>query len=533
MLGTRWCEIIKVAALAGRTDNAIKNRFYSLQRRMRSRQLGAKPTSPLGKRQLGDNECELAPGQRERIVAVATELAFATDEQDRDRLIEELTTALQENSGTDDDQASDLGTLDSPDSLREFGSLAQLDSMPDRKHSLAALLPSFSTGTPSSIRRARPIANIDTSRDSDTAAPPSVPTPASVVLKQQEPSPGYSSAGDSVMDGSTDGSIADSYCTISYSTVVPLGPDGTRVESNSPSRVSQISSPTGVTSVGSSSPGRFSPGEKENVISPMQQKQQQQEEQFAIGASLGGRHAYKALLAPLCIPLGGSDALLGSASPMKRLRTPTGSVTRTCEPYGASSLSAGRSTTAATGTEVPGVKVEPHSTGASGGVAGWLSGGDQPVASPMTELLNLSLFNDLFSDTPCSPPPHSSSLFVAAVPPATRPPITVAPASGHKRPASTWPEEIRLETGARSSLNSPSTPPFPGALTGKSMVADSTSSLSSCAASPARAKAGSAKAPLRCGTEEPALQRRPQPRRSMRYSQLADAQPLASSAGVC
>ena len=33
-LGTRWCEIIKAPALAGRTDNAIKNRYYALQRRV-------------------------------------------------------------------------------------------------------------------------------------------------------------------------------------------------------------------------------------------------------------------------------------------------------------------------------------------------------------------------------------------------------------------------------------------------------------------------------------------------------------------
>ena len=51
VLGTRWCEIVKVSALQGRTDNAIKNRFYSLQRRMRSRQLNSKPSSPsCGKR---------------------------------------------------------------------------------------------------------------------------------------------------------------------------------------------------------------------------------------------------------------------------------------------------------------------------------------------------------------------------------------------------------------------------------------------------------------------------------------------------
>merc|ERR1719230_472517 len=108
VLGTRWCEIVKTSALQGRTDNAIKNRFYSLQRRMRSRNLNCKPTSPLGKRG-HDGGDFLCPGQRERIVSVATELAFATDEQDRDRLIAELTGALQENNmPLDDDQASEL-----------------------------------------------------------------------------------------------------------------------------------------------------------------------------------------------------------------------------------------------------------------------------------------------------------------------------------------------------------------------------------------------------------------------------------------
>ena len=32
-LGTRWCEIIKAPGLVGRTDNAIKNRYYSAVRK--------------------------------------------------------------------------------------------------------------------------------------------------------------------------------------------------------------------------------------------------------------------------------------------------------------------------------------------------------------------------------------------------------------------------------------------------------------------------------------------------------------------
>ena len=59
--GTRWCEIVQTAALAGRTDNAIKNRFYALQRRSKAAHAvaaravaaSARQASPLGKRQLG------------------------------------------------------------------------------------------------------------------------------------------------------------------------------------------------------------------------------------------------------------------------------------------------------------------------------------------------------------------------------------------------------------------------------------------------------------------------------------------------
>ena len=417
LLGTRWCEIIKVAVLAGRTDNAIKNRFYSLQRRMRSRQLGAKVVSPLS-----DDETKLAPIQRDRVVAIATELALATDEKDRDRLIEKLTSALQESSGTDDGMASELG-IDSSDSPEEFESIFSDSTVEDSEPSLALLLPSASVGTQSSIRRARPIANIDTSCDSCSVGPPSIPTAASVVLMQQEPSPSYSSSGDSVItsvmeDIAMDCSIADS-----YNAVVPLTADGSRVESTFTStftgRLSQVGSPTGVTVSPSKRPW------EETVATSMQRKQQQ-EELLAVGASLGGRHAYKALLAPLCIPGVGSDA---SGSPMKRLRTPT-----SCAP---SFLSSGRGRTssmhAATGTEESGAKVSPHSCGPTVG--------GEHVASPMSELLSLSFFNDLFSDLPIcglpsSQPPPSSEPFVAPPPP--RPPIAViafavAPASGRKR----------------------------------------------------------------------------------------------------
>jgi hypothetical protein len=116
VLGTRWCEIIKTPALSGRTDNAIKNRFYSLQRKMKARQAGG-----LRRRRQhpAAGQEETAPaGLAERVVAIATELAFATDETDRDRLIEQLTATLHEGDESSGD-LDDLGELG--------GELSELD----------------------------------------------------------------------------------------------------------------------------------------------------------------------------------------------------------------------------------------------------------------------------------------------------------------------------------------------------------------------------------------------------------------------
>ena len=126
VLGTRWCEIVKAPPLVGRTDNAIKNRFYSLQRRMKARQCGGvrHGRRPANAAESEEEERE-PPSREERIVAIATELAFATDECERDRLIEQLTTALHEGAPEGDDaycndDASDLGPLESPSSLAQL-----------------------------------------------------------------------------------------------------------------------------------------------------------------------------------------------------------------------------------------------------------------------------------------------------------------------------------------------------------------------------------------------------------------------------
>merc|ERR1719174_144401 len=119
VLGTRWCEIVKAPALSGRTDNAIKNRFYSLQRRMKARLTGGHRAGRRAQGPAGNDENVEPLCQTDRIMAIATELAFATDECERDRLIEQLTTTLHENAPDQplDDDASDLGPLESPNAL--------------------------------------------------------------------------------------------------------------------------------------------------------------------------------------------------------------------------------------------------------------------------------------------------------------------------------------------------------------------------------------------------------------------------------
>ena len=108
--GTRWCEIVQTAALAGRTDNAIKNRFYALQRRSkaahavaaRAAAASARQASPLGKRRveggaaaaIGADEKESDASLRDKVMSIATAIACSTDEAERDRLIRALAATL-------------------------------------------------------------------------------------------------------------------------------------------------------------------------------------------------------------------------------------------------------------------------------------------------------------------------------------------------------------------------------------------------------------------------------------------------------
>lgn len=391
VLGTRWCEIVKSPPLAGRTDNAIKNRFYSLQRRMRARQAGVKHESgtPGRKRSLSDaegGEEALDPGQRERIVSIATELAFSTDEQERDRLICLLTSALHECGSENGADPPDF--LSSELSFQRAGS--GINSLPRMDFPL----------TPSS--EGSPLFSPSSSRLDHKKL--SMPTISSLNL--------LSHPFDHL-------DAIDLNQTASTTSLLSSSSESIKHEGESP-----IASPVSLP--------WSDPSEREKL---------------EMGVCLGGRHAYRAALSPLHVPLSAASLLLQTP---KRLCTPIRQVqsddtllfyshakksdlrskthssisTDSDEPgltYGTdASLRADADTT--TGTEEPGVGC------AAAGQEQVRALSQLTVPSPKLEEtgmehLNLSFFTDLFSDAPISSslaaPVGPSSISVASPPAAT------------------------------------------------------------------------------------------------------------------
>ena len=138
VLGTRWCEIIKAPELCGRTDNSIKNRFYCLQRKMKAKQMG---TEVRGSR---PGQKQPAPPQTrdERIMYIARELAFETDEINRDLLIEQLTTALHDESDAPQRDDDDLA-LSPADTADTADLSAHVTALSEEKESLSCELASW------------------------------------------------------------------------------------------------------------------------------------------------------------------------------------------------------------------------------------------------------------------------------------------------------------------------------------------------------------------------------------------------------
>eukprot|EP00325_Prymnesiales_sp_UTEX-LB-985_P029682 CAMPEP_0174724232 /NCGR_PEP_ID=MMETSP1094-20130205/42883_1 /TAXON_ID=156173 /ORGANISM="Chrysochromulina brevifilum, Strain UTEX LB 985" /LENGTH=580 /DNA_ID=CAMNT_0015925421 /DNA_START=45 /DNA_END=1787 /DNA_ORIENTATION=+ len=141
-LGTRWCEIIKVPELSGRTDNSIKNRFYALQRKVRAKQVNMEKADAPEKEPSDPEEPLVAPvkkmgvSTREQIVTVCREVVFSTDETERVRLIERLAMLCKSYATPSDSSTADFDLGKNMQSLSDQEILELLSSpSPAKLHS--------------------------------------------------------------------------------------------------------------------------------------------------------------------------------------------------------------------------------------------------------------------------------------------------------------------------------------------------------------------------------------------------------------
>ena len=504
VLGTRWCEIVKAPALSGRTDNAIKNRFYSLQRRMKARLTGGHRAGRRAQGPAGSEDNVDPPCQTDRIMAIATELAFATDECERDRLIEQLTLTLHEHAPdgpNSSDELDSIGPLESPDAMsalaalsKEFNPLGEVDdhAKPSRASStfgsyhddlhddlvadpptplpmpmpltgaaaVAALVPSVSAVAdllqlPLSPRRDEP---------TEAPAPPTErPLSALKHLSPPRASEGGCAQGAEADDASTASTISpdgaggaglasddEAWKVPSAAPLAPsrppkrhasLAPDDktlqdlTLHERNTPNGghgAARDDSPLSFCGSGATR-GAVRPrphhlADTQSAASPTSNgltpsngsangcvTNEGVSGAVNISASLlGGRHAYKAFLAPLRVP---AEQLAEVDSP-KRMRTPTGAHTPGSAPKsrGGSGLRVCAMVANGTSAAVTAFPASANNNASPAYVRGPASGTGEPAVarpagaaaavahgafsptSPMSELLNLSIFTDLFDE---------------------------------------------------------------------------------------------------------------------------------------
>jgi len=357
-MGTRWCEIIKAPELSGRTDNSIKNRFYALQRKMKAKQ----PAADRANRQSPDSPASTKPaalGYTEHIMAIARELAFVTDEYDRDGLIEQLAQVVHEREAA----ANADGPAARPtNALEEVSSHVEATD-PDDLLTLTEEL--FSPGSPHMDELLVPpgMAIADFMQLSEkphlclARQHPEVDSATSMTDEEYSYSSSASTASPSIAGRTAAGELAP-WCL----------PESCEMDEDVPS-------PTGAPA----------------LRKPIPQEENSYKDTTA--ACLGGRHAYKAVLSPLHLPL---ESLSPTDSPKRVRTTPTGGSAvpwHSRRPSGLAVSCSSSSTEivrvlspscATTGTKVPGMVCDDDSA--------------SPSSTITADFLSLDNFNDLFGD---------------------------------------------------------------------------------------------------------------------------------------
>jgi len=428
LLGTRWCEIIKAPELCGRTDNSIKNRWFALDRKRKAKMAGG--TNRMGPRKATEpSSTETMPPRSDaNIVAIATELAFTTDEYDRDCLIEKLTAALRVKEK--EDQAKALAEratatpgaaiisnvlsaeelIDAPDDLFERLDLElQPELRPAEFNSIAISEIAISLSESLCLPMAKPAvrrvvsseggASDRVSDDEDTSEATSVHDHESVR--------GSRSCGGSLGSNLHDD---DSMPDLIGSSSAGSSPRSSPMHSptTSPRTAAVMASPRCDPKPTDGATPAF--GRKLSVMavptSPLTGASPRRAALADVSAAcLGGRHAYKAFLAPLSLPV----VEIGELDSPKRLRTtPGGGYARVFTPQGSLDSATRRSDRAP--SRLGG---SPLSTSAgeaaasplgSGGFRGWhvKTGTKEPsmarhAAAPFSESISEEL-SEVFSE---------------------------------------------------------------------------------------------------------------------------------------
>ena len=438
VLGTRWCEIVKAPELVGRTDNSIKNRFYALERKMKAKHGGGGRNSQ--QESLRASPVALTPS--ERIMSIARELAFTVDECERDTLIEQLTVIAHEGALASEEAAVlgdglsealfDAQPTDPPADLPPMPTVQEL-KLADETHAAhfgqnngtsgLGAMGNPSGEMPSEL--ADIVAELAGYLDGPKkAAAKLVLSPGSAsgrLSAQSHESDARSDAATMRFDEQQASDIGDDSSSAASSDE-STPPRGARSGLSRPKPLAadltdqKLSDGTEAPAVVLLGAGGLTPGPHASTLDLTECETSSASPKLdTTAALLGGRHAHKALLAPLRVPLDDSSNV---DSPKRMRTTPSGAsavpwhsrrpsalsqqshsavVSTAASAAPASIKPALRCTAAVTGTKEPGTAASPLAassplTSSSPAISPYAS------SAMAQELLSLSEFTDLFAD---------------------------------------------------------------------------------------------------------------------------------------